>query len=417
MRPRANLSIYVFNVGQGDNVLIELPDGSYGLIDFFYDSKIYSQQEPPSLYYLRQKDNVKIKFIHLSHYHRDHVKGIPKLINWLTKNNIVVDYLWFPGSLSPKEMKRRISSAIEDAKVVKKILMADKDLTSYFNKINKNGSDLYSKLENYAERQHENGLSKLDYLNCIRELHECCLLPVKINTYCLAPTSRRAIQFTEKSTEDILKICFGSREKDNVDGNDISSILLMTAKCTKLLFGGDAKIDSIRESLQYIQDDLEKLWGLKDLASDFIKIFHHGSQKSSNEIIWKNFLSKEKDTYIAISAGEYNVYMHPNKETFDHIFTVLDSPYIYSTNHGYLSNRGETRHLIPDDFVDLGWDHYKASALDERKKRFRRVNDLPGLVAEINQERSQIDCHIQFWGYRFDIDLDSNETKVSRLVN
>jgi hypothetical protein len=49
------LTVYVFNVGQGDHLLLKLPNGTYGLIDFHYDKGINVVEEPPALTFLKQQ--------------------------------------------------------------------------------------------------------------------------------------------------------------------------------------------------------------------------------------------------------------------------------------------------------------------------------------------------------------------------
>ena len=45
----------MFNVGQGDNLLLKLPNGKFGIIDFFFSEKSYlNQREPPALTFLKK---------------------------------------------------------------------------------------------------------------------------------------------------------------------------------------------------------------------------------------------------------------------------------------------------------------------------------------------------------------------------
>jgi beta-lactamase superfamily II metal-dependent hydrolase len=406
------LSVYVFNVGQGDNILIRLPDDSYGLVDFHYDPAIHGQHEPPSLHFLKQLKEVKIKFIHLSHYHKDHTKGLPFLMEWLVANDIPVEYLWLPACLSPDFMKQRFSAIIEDTEIMKKILAEEPGLASYYNDINKkHGSSLFVKLENYVDDRIKKGFDGLEYLNNVVILPNCCNAPHKIASYCLAPTSKRSTQFTQKKVEEILKVLFKSREKDTTDGNDISSILMLQVNATKLLFGGDAKLNSIEDIIRIIKSTPERLPGLEDISADFIKIFHHGSKKSSSEQLWEQLLVKDKETHIAISAGVQS-YEHPDKETIDHIFLADGNPRVYATNHDYLSQRGETRHHIPQEVEALNWAHFSNSIMETRDDRFRAINDHSFVNSNVTSP-----AHSQFWGYCFEFNLDNNEVNVKQLVN
>ena len=52
-----NLQVYLFNVGQGDHIMLKFPNNEYGIIDFFYDA---SQNiiEPPALSYFKALEGV-----------------------------------------------------------------------------------------------------------------------------------------------------------------------------------------------------------------------------------------------------------------------------------------------------------------------------------------------------------------------
>jgi len=106
-----NIKIYVFNVGQGDHILLEFPDNKFGIIDVFHDSDINCPNEPPALTYLKQKKQnnpefeIEIAFIHISHYHLDHVLGLEKILYWTLINRVPVYELWLPAAPSNKNHK------------------------------------------------------------------------------------------------------------------------------------------------------------------------------------------------------------------------------------------------------------------------------------------------------------------------
>ena len=47
------LKLFLFNVGQGDHMLIELPNGEFGIIDFYYQTNM-NQNCVPALVYLKK---------------------------------------------------------------------------------------------------------------------------------------------------------------------------------------------------------------------------------------------------------------------------------------------------------------------------------------------------------------------------
>ncbi len=90
--------------------------------------------------------------------------------------------------------------------------------------------------------------------------------------------------------------------KDYGNENDNSNITLLNAYNYKIIFMGDASKE--------VERDLIKLY---DLDIDLIKLGHHGSKTSSDEL----FLQTIKPEKAIISSGRNNRYHHPNQETLD----------------------------------------------------------------------------------------------------
>jgi hypothetical protein len=100
------LEIFLFNVGQGDHILLKFPGLEYGIIDFFYDSSI-ENVEPPCLSYFKQLKNtlqesdfekVTISFFCISHTDKDHVKGISETIEWFHNNKVFIKEFWLSAA-------------------------------------------------------------------------------------------------------------------------------------------------------------------------------------------------------------------------------------------------------------------------------------------------------------------------------
>ncbi|MCM1053802.1 MAG: MBL fold metallo-hydrolase [Ruminococcus sp.] len=101
--------------------------------------------------------------------------------------------------------------------------------------------------------------------------------------------------------EDGLNISFLAPNKDKYSGyNNYSIVVKIVYGRTSYLFMGDAEAISEKEITS-------------DLASDILKVGHHGSDTSSSE----EFLDKVKPKYAIISVGENNKYNHPASITLD----------------------------------------------------------------------------------------------------
>ena len=91
-----DLEIFLFNVGQGDHILLKFPGQEYGIIDFHFDLEL-NIVEPPSLSYFRELKNslskddfekISISFICMSHTDSDHIKGVSEVVDWFNTENI-----------------------------------------------------------------------------------------------------------------------------------------------------------------------------------------------------------------------------------------------------------------------------------------------------------------------------------------
>ena len=98
-----SISLRFFNVGQGDSILIELPDGSYGMVDCHFDP-LLGQAKPPALEFLEQRSDVCLRFICITHFDYDHFRGITQVLQHVADARWSIDEMWLPAVLDLKEI-------------------------------------------------------------------------------------------------------------------------------------------------------------------------------------------------------------------------------------------------------------------------------------------------------------------------
>ena len=103
-----------------------------------------------------------------------------------------------------------------------------------------------------------------------------------------------------------LTILFPDRDPTNFESNASSIISRLTYGSSEFLFTGDAPKE--------IEEYLVSL-GTNTLASDVLKVGHHGSRTSTSEV----FLSAVAPGLAIISAGKDNTYGHPHKEVVERL--------------------------------------------------------------------------------------------------
>lgn len=302
--PPSSLKIFLFNVGQGDHVLLELPNGEFGIIDFFYGGPL-NLARPPALDYLehiRQREpdrEIVISFICISHPDQDHVKGVDKFLSWIRDTGIQLRYIWlFAGT--------RLSELLE---------YYDEFANSSDSKVGKYRADLVTK--NLREVQEfvrdKKWKGRKEYLQDIRQLGRDV---GGVRVLSIAPLGDHIRKFDKQGFRDFVSHLNRERTRPTAQKNLVSSVLFMLFKEHKLLFGGDTGEKIWQECLKQYEDI-----GLIDdhgqCHGNFIKVSHHGSKHSSSLELWTKLLSPKR-TYAGISAGTSS-YQHPHVETLSHI--------------------------------------------------------------------------------------------------
>jgi competence protein ComEC len=106
-----------------------------------------------------------------------------------------------------------------------------------------------------------------------------------------------------------IEILFPDRDVSIWDNNDGSVIARLVYGESTVMLTGDATVRT--------EEIVIENYNPEYLASDILKIGHHGSRTSTS----KEFLEKVRPKYAVISSGKGNSYGHPHKE----ILSILES--------------------------------------------------------------------------------------------
>lgn len=290
------LTLYLFNVGQGDHLLLELPDGTFGIIDFNYDSDKNPALEPPALSYLRYRHQnirpVVISFICISHPDRDHTKGLEKMLRWITSTGIDVERLWLYPGIGKSEINDVLPARYRQLRV-----SADLAALSTFIKSWKKHSPSY--------------LTGPNHLDDLGGNVQVCVI---------APTGSQIKAVDKKILKGIV-----NREHDATKdaalhlGNLVSSVLKMRFAGHQLLFAGDTDKKIWSECLDAFEQKFINKNGAchPSCKANFIKISHHGAHTASSGKLWERIL--DVGCHVGISAGRAENLEHPHRETLAQI--------------------------------------------------------------------------------------------------
>ena len=413
MNQHTTLKVFLFNVGHGENILLELPDGSYGIIDFYYETKVNPIQEPPALSYLRNKKKAKkihIKFIHFSSYHYSHLIGLEQWVSWIEQNEIPVDNLWLPGAPS-------INRVNED--LVEFFKNIDDRINFLENRVDLSDAFTYYESSIFALGKLKKRIPKNKSKRSFDGRPFIIDKNLSFGVFCLAPSDDRVGNF-HQPIPTILET-FLDRKCSNLHITyDCSAIILIQFGEFNLVFGGDAIKDNIEEGIAVL-DALNGGNTKNQLSfeSDFIKFFNHGSGFSSSEKIWKKLFKEGGVSYLGLSAGSHTQYDILHSDTLEHIKVAENhnrtTTKIYATNRDFLTKRGEGGLATAKPKFEWNNEYTLIQKLEQKKINSELNNtELSG-----NEKLKDFDKYLSsfsnFLGYKFIFDIETNEIKVNEM--
>jgi beta-lactamase superfamily II metal-dependent hydrolase len=367
-----NLEVYLFNVGQGDHILLKFPSNEYGIIDFFYDTTSNTVWEPPTLSYFKELkqslsakefEDITISFFCISHTDRDHIKGICETVKWFDENGIFIREFWMPAAQDMNQFfnffKDKLSSFIDsesrlDEKEKRKLKnLNEKFIKNYLNQFY-DSFNKWKRKEFQSQRYQVENMGNGEFLHNIRSLRKPCTL-ANCSALNLGPLEEHVKDYENNLSIEIIKAILGY-EKDSIDKNIISHLLLLKFGESKLLFGGDTPLKIWEDCLtEYHNDQKTHIIENGEIDCQFIKVSHHGSKGSSNQAVWDKLIKKEQNIHLGISAGNHQGYKHPDVETINHIKNANAQAVIFSTNicQSTINNIGIEKeyHKWYDDYI------------------------------------------------------------------
>jgi beta-lactamase superfamily II metal-dependent hydrolase len=370
------LTVYLFNVGQGDHILIELPNGEFGIIDFYYEKKL-GWLEPPALTYLEHLRSsnparkIVIAFICISHPDHDHIKGIEFFLGWVKRNGIKVRKFWMFAGGDFEQLVARLRAAYEQTSRDSEVLVEAKKIRNRLESID-------DFLKTWSARP--------EYLQDIRKLGERIGGAVKV--ILIAPLGEHIKTYDEKAWADLFRLILEKQKHDNAERNLMSSVLMMIFHEHRLLFGGDTGEEIWQECLDHYYA-LEHEIDHGSCRGNFIKVSHHGARNSSSEELWRRLLTPEK-TLLGISAGRNERLGHPHSETLADILkaarAINTKAEIISTN--LCRDCVQSKSLTEERFDWLSADGSRPGGLKRRNSR--QPENLAAYILRFHSQSADI---------------------------
>jgi beta-lactamase superfamily II metal-dependent hydrolase len=257
------LRLHVFDVGHGDAILIEFPNGAWGVVDCKDDG---FPDRPSSLLRFLQDRNVgRLAFVCLTHPHVDHFSGLPEILEHYGDN---IEELWCFRIDS--QHWRKFLAVQENAATTSSRRREFEQLRTIF--------------EHLARRVKRNEVRLLD-----ANQHLPALGGVEID--CLAPYPKEL-----SSYQTSLARWTEHPDEYRGDENRLSAVLRLRYGQCVVLLGSDATSSS------WVDITREKRKRDESLNSNLVKVSHHGSKQGFFRGAW-DAISVPHLTHGAISAG------------------------------------------------------------------------------------------------------------------
>ncbi len=273
VHPRS--SVYVFDVGQGDGMLMKSKEGITVLIDGGPTGKITEHLDSVLPYRDREID-----YMIATHPHADHVAGLVNVLEQFSVRNVIIT-----GVVHTTDVYLEFLKLLKEKKCPSSVISseAEKSLS--------NASDTVKAIPRLAAVRSPNETAARD------DKRKECLRVIVAN-------GKKTI--TDKDVTIELLWPFESLEgktvKDageNAEGglNDTSIVSRVTLEGKTFLFPGDAGVGVEKQILE----------SGADVRSDMLSLAHHGSKTASSE----EWLKAVDPDYATISAGQKNKYKLP----------------------------------------------------------------------------------------------------------
>ncbi len=273
-----DLAVHFVDVGQGDCIIIQLPDGKNMIID---GGDLRNDNKEAVLSYIEKLNIETFDYMMLTHTDADHIGGLDDVI-------------------LATEVKTLYMPYIEEGVIT---------------------TNAYA-----------------DFMEAV-ENEGCQVIYSEMGKQIVSSDAENEYKFTMLSPEQAQYDDLNSKKpsSDSLAKNDVSPIMILEYTGKKIVFTGDANVPIERQVITNYENGL---YGDLDLRNiDLLKAGHHGSngtgstaQKTSGSTC-QEFLDLLKPKSVVICCGEGNSHNHPHQGTLDRI-EVLGAECYRTDNDG-----------------------------------------------------------------------------------
>ena len=280
-----DLKMHFIDVGQGDCIVIELPDGKNVIIDAGEESSYDELSD-----YIDRKTNIeRFDYLIATHADNDHIGALDKILRDYEVEKSYRPHVFYSGNKYDfsSDFNKGGQNGQKDTVNYADFLKAVQDETYLENGVSKSATwEFFTHESDFA--------GKISYEGVIYEYYFDFLTP-RVDSY-------SQINFK--------------------NANDYSPIIKFTYQDVDVLLTGDAEGGDEGDGEDIF---VEKYRAIQDYSVDVdvLKVAHHGSKTSTTQAL----LDLVKPEYAVIQCGRGNTYKHPHQDSLDRLFDMGCSLY------------------------------------------------------------------------------------------
>ncbi|SIN72259.1 Metallo-beta-lactamase superfamily protein [Singulisphaera sp. GP187] len=297
---KASLEVHILGGGQGESIVIRMPDGRWGVVDCFTTSPDSGDYNSTALF-LRAHEVPQLHFVCLTHPHQDHFMGMAELLEEFRPREF-----WRFGSLSHEHINNLIH--YYEAKAIVKgqseFSRTADELLALF------GKSLEGVQSNTMNVEYATGRASL-YPPAIEG-------PKQYHIESLSPTGNQAELYQAAIIGCVTPEGKLGKKLTRTHHNNISVVLKLTYGKTVVFLGGDLEKKGWEELLGRYADHM--------LKATAVKVSHHGSPNGYCDQLWERFCWKDKPVAVVTPSNHHQL---PKESAVTHIKQHASA--VYST--------------------------------------------------------------------------------------
>jgi hypothetical protein len=284
-KTRSELSVYLFGGAKGESIVLQLPDGGWGVVDWY--ERVASRTRNSSALRLLEAEGVsKLEFVCLTHPHEDHFKGMSNLLE-----NFEIKACWSFGGLLPPDFKLLKTFFETDAQTsdAEESRESARELTAILNAVQSKGI-IHQAVGPKSLVYPSIGASE------------------GFQLWGLAPSGRHVDEYRRCLLRSFGKDRTFKSALPSADHNLISSAFLVIFGTSRLILGGDVEKDGWRDVLDNKS--------LGNIAAHAVKIPHHGSANGYCDGLWTTIAAQGEPVGVLTPYATKSL---PQRKALDHI--------------------------------------------------------------------------------------------------